>query len=190
VTRPDPPLPRIAPRELSAGNESALALLSRVRGQAGRPSNVFRTLVHNEEFFRRFLSYGGYLMYQSDLPSALREIVILRVAAHCGSEYEWRQHVPLAQACGVDQSQITALRDVQQLPPLSSWDDLTIAALTAVDQLIVTHNVDDDVWSDLAESLRPPQIIDFLFLLGHFISVALFLNATRVAADPWLEDKP
>jgi 4-carboxymuconolactone decarboxylase len=184
----DRPDPRVAPRQLTDEDESALALLSKVRGQGSQPGNVFLTLVHNEEFFRRFLSYGGYLMYQSDLPSFLREAVILRVAARCGSEYEWRQHIPLARACGISETQVMALRDLQCLPAPSSWDDLTVAALKAVDQLLGSYQVEDDVWSDLAGRLQPAQLIDLLFLLGHSVSVALFLNAARVALDPWSAD--
>src|SRR5215207_9657668 len=94
--------PRIAPgnrRQIGFVN----ALITGVIGRAshGRPPNVFTTLARNRGLFRRWLLFAGGLMPGGKLPRRDTELVVLRVAANCDSEYERRHHETLARRAGL-----------------------------------------------------------------------------------------
>src|SRR5262245_46221753 len=54
------------------------------------PLLLFRVLARDLRLFQRFI--GGGLLDLGHLTLRQREIVILRVTARCGSEYEWGVH--------------------------------------------------------------------------------------------------
>jgi len=56
------------------------------------PLNLFTALATDERLFRRFM--GGGLLDRGHLTIRQREIVIVRVTARCGSEYEWGVEPP------------------------------------------------------------------------------------------------
>ena len=66
--------------------------------EAVPPLNVFRMTANAETAFRPWLAFGGALLSSLELDPRVRELVILRVARLCGSEYEWVQHVPIARS--------------------------------------------------------------------------------------------
>ena len=91
TTTEAPPAPRIAPgsaRELGRVN----TLITRALGAAvgGTPPHVFTTLARHRRLFRRWLPFAGALMPGGLLPRAESELVILRVAHNCDSDYERR----------------------------------------------------------------------------------------------------
>ena len=55
------------------------------------PLVLFRTLARDKRLIERFM--GGGLLDKGHLTLRQREIVIDRVTARCGSEYEWGVHV-------------------------------------------------------------------------------------------------
>ena len=71
--------------------------------------NIFKLMAHAETNFRPLLQLGSSILAQQQLAANFRELAILRVAQLSGAEYEWVQHVPIAQATGVTEAQVAAL---------------------------------------------------------------------------------
>src|SRR6188472_3454439 len=99
--------PRIAPgsqEELGPVN----SLITKGIGAAvgGPPPHVFTTLARHRSLFRRWLGFAGALMPGGVLPRADSELVILRVAHNCDSEYERFQHERLAVEAGLSQEEV------------------------------------------------------------------------------------
>jgi 4-carboxymuconolactone decarboxylase len=90
---------------------------------------LFRVLAHNPALAERMTGWGGYLLgRKASLPLRDREVVINRVCARCGAEYEWGVHVAaFAQAANFSPEQNAAISDPDA-------DDL---ALTGRDRLLV-----------------------------------------------------
>src|SRR5438477_5330052 len=95
-------------------------LIARAIGLAtgGQPPHVFTTLGRHRRLFRRWLRFAGALMPGGVLPRADTELVILRVAHNCGSEYEWRHHERLASAAGIEPDVVERVR---QGPGATGW---------------------------------------------------------------------
>lgn len=177
--------PRLTPLDPSELDDDSQSLLRRLREDVAT-SNVFLTLIRHPNVFRRFIAYGGELI-NGTLPARLRELAVLRVAVRCQSNYEWGQHVPEALSAGLSREEIAAVAE-----PLTEgqWSPLDHAVLTAADQLHESAQLDDRVWQELVSTLQEHAVIELILLVGHFHSVAYFLNAIRVPLDPGIDSLP
>ena len=70
------------------------------------PYNIYRILANAPTALPGFVQLAGALLTQSELDPQLREMVILRVGAHCRSDYEMHQHLRLARHVGVSEARI------------------------------------------------------------------------------------
>src|ERR1700744_6366577 len=62
-------------------------------GSGVEPLKLFRTIAKNDRVAERMRGLGGALLGPTGLPLRVRELLILRTTARCGSEYEWGVHV-------------------------------------------------------------------------------------------------
>ena len=174
--------PRIAPGGVAEIGRINWAI-ARVLGLAtgGPPPNVFTTLARHRRLFRPWLRFAGRLMPGGTLPRAESELVILRVAHVTGSAYEWQQHVRLGQAAGLTGDEIARVRLDAQAP---GWTGRQALLVAAVDALHADNGIGDELWAALAAEYAETQLIELCLLTGHYIMLAMTLNALGVALDP------
>src|SRR5262247_712452 len=99
--------PRIAPAEPPYPSE-VQARLDSLMPPGVAPLLLFRVLARDQRLFQRFM--GGGLLDKGHLTLRQREIVINRVTARCGSEYEWGVHAALfAKRADLDAAQQRSL---------------------------------------------------------------------------------
>ena len=101
--------PRIEP--LSPPYEPDLErLLVRMTGREDiEPLKLFRTLAVHEEITSRMRPLGAALLAHPTIDPRDREIVIHRMTARCGAEYEWGVHaVAFGRPLGLDDAQLAA----------------------------------------------------------------------------------
>jgi 4-carboxymuconolactone decarboxylase len=161
----------------------------------GAPSvlALFRVLAHNPRLAERASGWGGYLLGpKASLPLRDREVVINRVCARCGAEYEWGVHVSaFAEAAGFTPAQNAAIADPQAAlrqaqddrdSPLTERDCLLVQM---VDELHDTSTVSDALWPQLAALWSAPQLIELLMLAGWYHAISYVCNASRVPLEEW-----
>src|SRR5512145_535488 len=113
-----PQAPRIAPAEPPYASE-VQARLDAIMPPGVAPLLLFRVLARDQRLFQRFM--GGGLLDKGHLTLRQREIVIHRVTARCGSEYEWGVHAAFfATRAGLDASQLGST--VNGGPGDACWD--------------------------------------------------------------------
>ncbi len=97
---------RIAPAAEPLPDDIRQAIDAIMRGQP--PLVLFTTLARDRRLFFKFFNSG--LLDRGHLTIRQREIVIDRVTASCGAEYEWGVHVSVfATKAGLTEAQITSL---------------------------------------------------------------------------------
>jgi alkylhydroperoxidase family enzyme len=173
--------PRIPPgsrQDVGRRNAAILKVLGFSTG--GRPANVFRTLARHRRLFRGWLRFAGALMPGGTLPRADTELVILRVAHNCDSEYELDQHRRIARFSGLSAE---AIERVGEGPDAAGWSARQRLLLRVADALHADRDVPDDLWSELAAELDEVGCIELLMLVGHYEGLAMTLNALRVVPD-------
>jgi 4-carboxymuconolactone decarboxylase len=146
---------------------------------------LFRVLAHNPRLAERASGWGGYLLGpKASLSLRDREVVIDRVCARCGAEYEWGVHVSaFAEAAGFTSAQNAAIADPQvDDAPLTTRDRLLVQM---VDELHDTSTVSDALWPQLAALWSAPQLIELLMLAGWYHAISYVCNASRVPLEEW-----
>src|SRR5712692_12014904 len=112
--RIEPALPPYAP-EIQAA-------FDRIMPPGVSPLVLFTTLARDARLYERFM--GGGLLDRGHLTLRQREIVIDRITALSGSEYEWGVHVAFfAARAGLDDAQIASLARGGPDDPIWSGED-------------------------------------------------------------------
>ena len=151
-----PARPRLAPLPREAWSEDVRTMIERTPGGATEPLNIFTTLVRHPALVRRWLPFGTMLL-TGELPPRDRELLILRTAWNCRSEYEWGQHVRIGLAAGLAQEEIDR---VPAGPAAPGWSPFDAALLRAADELHADACVSDATWAVLAGRYAEAQLIE------------------------------
>src|SRR6516165_7766639 len=175
--------PRIPPLPPAEWDDRLRAVLEASPGGTEEPMHIFATLARAPDLFRRWMGFGGALLYGS-LPSRLCEIVILRTAYRFDGFYEWAQHVEMGQGRGVTLEEIEALGGDPAALDAVSWSPLERAALRAVDETREDGGVSDSTWTELSTHLDDAGLIELLMLIAHYLMLTTVLRSIRMQPEP------
>jgi alkylhydroperoxidase family enzyme len=182
--------PRIDPLPESEWEGDIARILNTLPPGADAPVgdyNIFRTLARHPDLFRSWLPFGGYLLIGGTLPARDRELLILRTAVRCNSDYEWGQHVRIALRLDIEREAID--RTVTG-PQAEGWTEHEATLMRAVDELHDEATISDSTWGALAQSYGETQLMELTMLVGQYHMVAFALNALGVELDEGLEPIP
>ena len=144
----------------------------------GHPYNVMRALAHHPMVLQRVNALGGVYATHSTIPLRAREIVVLRVAARAGCEYQLAAHADVARSAGLTEGQVAAITGGGKL------EDPSEAALLALaDEMHASDDVSDATWAALTADWGPGDLVEFVTLVGFYRLLAGFLNVMRVPVD-------
>jgi alkylhydroperoxidase family enzyme len=167
-------MPRIQPVDPAAAPEpvrEALAVLPDL--------NIFKTLAHAETALRPFLRFGGAILGQLELDPKLRELAILQVARAAEAEYEWIQHVTIAQAVGVPDDQIDAVKRGE----LDAFADPERAVLDLAAAVVAGPRVPDELFERLRAHFDERQIVELLLTVGDYLMLARLMTVLEIDLD-------
>lgn len=139
--------------------------------------NFVATLVRHPNLTRGFLRFNFHLLYGSTLPARLRELAILRVAHLTRCEYEWLHHVIMGREAGLSDDVIAGVARGE------ASDELDRAVLAATDELHTDSVVSDETWAALSTHLEEQQLMDLIFTIGCYGSLAMAINTFGVEPD-------
>ncbi len=179
----DSTIVRIAPgtpKEIGRKNSILAMIASRSAGADSR-LNAFMTLARHRQLFPVWLRFSRQLLRRGALPLVDTELLILRVAHNCGSEYEWRQHVAMAERAGLSKELIERVADDA---PADGFDPRQVTLLQAADELHHERCIAGPTWSRLSEFLSDVQLIELCMVVGHYEMLAMTLKSLGVAPDP------
>ena len=146
------------------------------------PLVLFRTLARDQRLFWRFMSGG--LLDRGHLSLRQREIVIDRVTAQCGSEYEWGVHIAFFADCaGLDTAQQHSL--VHGCAQDACWSAEDALLIRFCDALHASCDVDDGLWADLRVRFSEEAMLELLLLAGFYRTVSYLTNALRLPLEPY-----
>jgi alkylhydroperoxidase family enzyme len=126
----------------------------------------------------------GHLLFGTTLSPRVRELLVLRVAAVRGAEYEWVQHVVLAGDAGLTGEDIDRIAE----GPHGGWSPLDRALVAAVDQLLADARIDDATWKVLAAELDDQQLMDLVFTVGAYDLLAMAFRTFDLPLDADLDE--
>jgi len=179
-------VPRLAPLTDDEMDAETRALLGAgtIGAGRGRVLNIFRTLARHPKLLKRWLVFGNHVLAKSSLGPRERELAILRVGWICRAEYEWGQHVVIARASGLSDTEIERIAAGPDAP---GWSDLDRWILRGADELVSDHFLSDASWKGLSAHWSTEQLVDFVFTVGQYTLVSMALNSFGVQLDPGVE---
>jgi 4-carboxymuconolactone decarboxylase len=180
-----PAEPRIAPIPAAEWDDrTRAALLSHLRRPdlylSGAPDAppmpvVLELFAHHVPLSDTWMTFTDVLAGEdSQLEPAHREILILRVAWRTGSGYEWNQHRRMGGEAGLSEEQLEAVVDGASA---DVWSPLERALLRAVDEFVDDFALGDATWDALSASFGPAPLLELLFVIGGYLSLAGVLNS-------------
>jgi alkylhydroperoxidase family enzyme len=183
-----PRIPPLPPEEWGDDVRAGLAALrpSGATQELKRPANaprglnVLGTLAQHPTLMQAYHAFNGHILYTNSLDARQRELLILRVAARRGAEYEWRQHVHIALGAGFSDADIERIAEG---PHAAGWSPLDAAMLRAVDELVADAEITDATWIELAAELDRHQLMDLVFTVGAYDLLAMAFKSFGVELD-------
>lgn len=142
--------------------------------------NINKMMAHAENSVRHFMRLGSSLLSQAKLDARLRELSILRVAALCGSHYEWYQHEKMAREAGVPEEKIAGAKAG---PDSGCFDGLERLVLKYTDEVTLRVKSADETFYALAEHLDHRELVELTLTIGFYNMVARFLENTGVQVE-------
>jgi alkylhydroperoxidase family enzyme len=166
----------------SVSEAPRIALADAALPAMGPPINLLKLFARNRPMAQAMTGWGSYELSRNlSLSMRQRELVIDRVTARCGAEYEWSVHIAFfAGRVGLTRPQIASL--TAGSPHDACWTAAERALLQAVDELHDGHDICDATWATL--DLTDEQRLDLLMLAGWYHAIAYVARAVRVPLEP------
>lgn len=160
MTKPEPRI--VAPLSTGAWRND----LDRISADMnGAPINVHKLMAHNPDLLKAWWDFRNHSVGGGTLGPVTGELVILRVAVHLGSWYEWASHVDRAIRLGMAPAQINAVlaRDIG--PEFNEPEALVVQA---VDDLMAHRKITDATRAPLEAHFSTAQIMDIIAIQGMY----------------------
>jgi alkylhydroperoxidase family enzyme len=160
--------------------EALQASFERIMGPGVPPLALFTTIASSDRAWRKFTA--GSLLDGDLLTLRQRELVIDRVCARCGCEYEWGVHVmAFAGPAGLSREEVAATLEY----PLrtEAWSEQEASLLAMVDALHDRATLSEAEFTAVRCFLDERQIIEVLMLAGFYRTVAYIANGLDVSLE-------
>nr|WP_314624004.1 carboxymuconolactone decarboxylase family protein [uncultured Noviherbaspirillum sp.] len=145
------------------------------------PLNIYRMVAHGGNTAVGFLSLGSAILTKSDIEPTLRELVILRVGALCGSSYEVFQHRRVASKAGVSAEKIEAvLADPKRPVDGAPFSELEQKVLQFTDAVVNDVKAPAPLFDDVSSRLPHQQLVELMMTIGFYMLVSRLLENLEV----------
>jgi alkylhydroperoxidase family enzyme len=154
-------------------------------GAGVAPLVLFRTLATHPALMQAMRPLGAHILGRHcGLSVRQRELLILRVCARCGCEYEWGVHVTgFGAAAGLDAATIAAT--VSGAADAACFASDETALLRAVDELCAGPALHDATWQELGKHFADAQRLEILVAAGWYRLIATLCNGLALPLEPW-----
>ena len=178
--------PRISPlphEEIGAEEREMITHLQAAAGvpHSARVPEVVATLLRHPPLYEKHVAIGVELLGSGALTARHRELAILRTAWLSGAPFEWGEHVAIAKRAGIDCTEIERLT---KGGAAKGWNSDDKAVIQAAEELHDDAMISDPVWAALSAFLDERQLIELVYVIGHYTKVAYLQNALRLRLTP------
>jgi alkylhydroperoxidase family enzyme len=192
---PRPASPRVAPLppeqwspETRALLEATVHRVSELEGrEPARPLPILTVIARHPKLLGPFIEFTGTIAARGVLPRRESELLALRVAWRCRSEFEWGHHVIYAKGAGVTDGEIERL---SRADLGAGWSARDRALLSAADELHASQHVSAATWSALARHWDDAQLVEIPFVVGQYTMLSMVAESLAVPVEPELPKAP
>jgi len=139
----------------------------------------FNAFLHSPRLGGPAAQLGEAVRFDSTLDRRTLELIIVVVAAHWRSDFEFWAHTRYAREAGVEEELISAVASGADVT-FASLDDQRI--VEAATEILMTGRLGDDTYDSLLTQLGTSGVVDLVTVVGYYSLVAFNLNVFRVPA--------
>ena len=163
---------------ITGGKRSQVQSLESFFTNEGGLRGPFNAFLYNPVIGEAAQRLGEVLRFEGSLSSPLRELAILTVAAKWEAQYEWWAHERIGRKHGLDEHVVKSLQAGDQ----PDFDDPAQALVFAFSRkLIETGHIPDRLYAKAVELLGEAGVVELVFLLGYYTTVAMILNVFEIS---------
>ena len=155
---------RIPPRDPENAPEPIAKVI------AGTPLALLGIVGHADTAFEPWLRYSNALLRELELDPLLRELAILQVAHLSGSEYEWTQHAPIAEAFGASAQLVAAIEAGEPEPAAASPEQRAVLSFTA--EVMEDGAAGEQAVASMRSQLGDRGLVELLLVIGNYVGLA------------------
>jgi alkylhydroperoxidase family enzyme len=144
------------------------------------PLALLGIVAHADSAFGDWLRYSNTLLRRLELDPLLRELAILQVARLSDSEYEWVQHVPIAESFGATPDQVAAIE--LRAPQREQFADVQWQVLDFTRAVVADGAAGEEAVRTLTAALGERQVVELLLVIGNYMGLARLI--ATVALEP------
>lgn len=168
---------RLTPLEAPYSDEVAAALAAYPQTN-GYILSLFRTFANSMRFLKK--AVPNLLDKESPLDLRTREIVILRVTANRGCEYEWGVHVAIfAKAAEFTEAQIAATCATAA----ECWSEDEQLLINVVDALCKSARLEGALLEVFQARWTREEQLEILALCGTYTTISLVANVAQLPPE-------
>jgi alkylhydroperoxidase family enzyme len=175
---PPDPAPRMAPARPEEFTEDTRAFLAKWTGgffNNADKNPVLLTFAHHPQLADVFSQLNIHLLTTSTLPVKQRQIAIMRLAWVCKAVFMWSSHLNTSVACGLDPEMFDPIKVGAADPYFTEFER---SVIRATEELIDDRQISDASWQALMREWTNQQMLDFLFTVGAYMTVAYVMRST------------
>jgi 4-carboxymuconolactone decarboxylase len=182
---PDPPprLPQVQPDQVTDEMRAFLAKWSGGVFQNADSNPVLLTFAHHPKLADLFSQLNIHLLSTSTLPVKQRQIAIMRTAWICKATYMWSSHLRTSMRCGLSPDMFAPIQAGASDPYFTGFER---TVMLATDELVNDKTLSDTSWKSLMTEWNAQQMLDFLFTVGAYVTVAGVMRSVGVERKPEL----
>ena len=183
--QPDPPA-RLRQLKRDEFTDEVRAFLSHWSGGIFKNADVnppLLTFAHHPRLAGVFSQFNIHLLSTNTLPVKQRQIAIMRTAWICKATYIWSSHLRTSISCGLQPDMYRPIQVGASDPYFTEFERTIIRA---TEELVNDKKVGDSNWQALSAEWNNQQMLDFLFTVGCYVTVAGVMRSTGVEREPEL----
>jgi 4-carboxymuconolactone decarboxylase len=152
---------------------------ARILAARGRISPLYQVLLNSPAIADGWEQMLSAVRNRNSLPADIRELVILRVAVMNDAPYEFEAHVPHAQAAGLGDAAIAALRE-PTLAPAAPLNPAQRVAVRLADTMTRDIKVPDALFDEVRALFDAQGQLDLVATIAAYNMVSRLLVALQI----------
>ena len=141
----------------------------------GSPPITIVALAHCDSLLSPFLGWARALALNGVLPRRDHEILALRTAHNCRSEFEWTEHTAFAHRSGLTDDEIDAIASGAD----PGWSDRERLLLAAADELHAETAISRATWTALAPLCTTAELVEAIYVVGQYTMLSMVANVVE-----------
>jgi alkylhydroperoxidase family enzyme len=157
-------------------------LQEKIVNLGGNPNlNLYKILSNNPALLSSWIDFAYSLRHNCTTSRQIRELMILRGAHLCNSQYELFQHEKMAKQCGISQEKIDAINEWEKS---ELFDEKEKLAIELMESLVKNRGkMNDQLDEQLKQHFTEAEYVELVLTGSFYVMVPTVLEALQIPTE-------